>query len=114
MMRYLSSFAVILVATATIATAQIDAKQQFQQKCSICHGADGKSQTTMAKNLGAPDLTSEKVQQLKDVEIRSVIERGKGKMAPYGTVLGTKGLDTMTAYVRALGGKDAPAGRVKK
>lgn len=84
------------------AQATTDAKQQFQQKCSICHGSNGKAATVMAKNLGAPDLTSEKVQSMKDAEIKRTIEKGNGKMPAYGSVLGPAGVESMLKFVRSL------------
>lgn len=84
------------------AQATTDAKQQFQQKCSICHGSNGKAATLMAKNLGAPDLTSQKVQSMNDAELKNTIEKGHGKMPAYGSVLGPAGVDSMLKFVRSL------------
>lgn len=98
--------AVVSLASASVAVAQSpDAKQQFQQKCSLCHGADGRSQTTMGKNLGSPDLTSDVVKKAPDAQIKTTIENGKGKMPAYGKVLGQQGVTEMIKYVRALSAK---------
>ncbi len=89
---------------STPALAQTDAKTTFEQKCGMCHGADGKATTPMAKKMGAPDLTSAAVQGLSDAQIRTQITEGKGKMPPYGGILGKDGVEQMAKYVRTLGG----------
>ncbi len=93
-------FALLL---SSVALAQTDAKTTFENKCGTCHGKDGKAQTSMAKSTGAPDLTSAKVQSLTDAQIRTQITEGKGKMPPYGGILGKDGVEQMTKYVRSLG-----------
>jgi mono/diheme cytochrome c family protein len=88
---------------ASAAFAQTDAKTNFEQKCATCHGKDGKAQTPMAKKMGAADLTSAAVQSQSDAQIRTQITEGKGKMPPYGGILGKAGVDEMVKYVRSLG-----------
>jgi mono/diheme cytochrome c family protein len=100
-------FAALLVAIVLCGAAFAQSAPKpadiYKQKCAICHGPDGKSQTVMAKNLGAPDLTSEKVQSVSDAEIKDVLENGKGKMPP--PKLDPKSIDVMLKYVRSLKGK---------
>lgn len=99
------AFVIALVfSIASVASAQtkVDAKQKYQQMCAICHGADGKSQTTMGKNVGAVDLTTAKTQSMSDADLTTVIEKGKGKMPAYGNVLGKDGTAAMLKYVRAM------------
>jgi mono/diheme cytochrome c family protein len=71
----------------------------FAQKCSGCHGKDGKAQTTMGKKLGVKDLTDAKVQAAaKDENWEKSITEGvkndagkvlmpanKGKISPEDT-----------------------------
>jgi mono/diheme cytochrome c family protein len=92
-----------LVLLCTCAMAQTDAKTNFSQKCAICHGPDGKAGVPMAKKMGALDLTSAPIQKLPDAELRKTITEGKGKMPPYGGILGKDGVDAMVKYVRSLG-----------
>jgi mono/diheme cytochrome c family protein len=92
---------------ASAALAQTDAKTNFEQKCATCHGNDGKAQTMMAKKMGAPDLTSATIQSQTDQQIRTQITEGKGKMPPYGGILGKAGVDEMVKYVRSLGPQGA-------
>lgn len=82
-----------------------DAKKTFQMKCAMCHGADGKTPTMIGKNLGSPDLGSDKVQKLTDAEMKATISKGKGKMPAYGQSIGETKIDAMVKYVRALKGK---------
>jgi cytochrome c6 len=91
-----------LLCTYDLSAQSFDAKQQFKQKCAMCHGADGKHASTIGKNLGSPDLTSEKVQKMSDKELHETIEKGRGKMPAYGKSLGDKNVDAMVKYVRAL------------
>ncbi len=87
------------------ASAQTDSKTQYMRMCSLCHGTDGKAQTSMGKNLKAADLTSEAVQKKSDAELNTQITNGKGKMAAYGGVLGKQGVENMVKYVRTLAPK---------
>jgi mono/diheme cytochrome c family protein len=89
-----------LAATAQAAPKPADI---FKQKCAICHGPDGKAQTVMAKNLGASDLTSPKVQSVSDAEIKAALEKGKGKMPP--PKLDPAAVEAMVKYVRTFKGK---------
>jgi mono/diheme cytochrome c family protein len=93
----------ILINSSVILSAQsFDAKQQFQQKCAMCHGADGKSPSMIGKNLGSPDLSSPKVQKLSDKELRETLLHGKGKMPAYEKAFGEKNIDLMVKYVRGI------------
>jgi mono/diheme cytochrome c family protein len=92
--------AVVLCAAA--ATAQSDSKTQYMRMCSLCHGPDGKAQTSMGKSLKAADLTSAAVQSKSDAELNNQIANGKGKMAAYEGILGKQGVENMVKYVRTL------------
>ena len=90
---------------ATAAAAQSDSKTQYARMCSLCHGTDGRAQTSMGKNLKAADLTSAEVQKKSDAELSNQIANGKGKMAAYEGILGKQGVENMVKYVRTLGKK---------
>lgn len=92
-----------LLLLCTCAFAQTGPKTNFSQKCAICHGPDGKANIPMAKKMGALDLTSPSIQKLSGSEIRKTISEGKGKMPPYGGILGKDGVDAMVKYIRSLG-----------
>jgi mono/diheme cytochrome c family protein len=102
--RLLISIGVVALC-ATAASAQADSKTQYVRMCSLCHGTDGKAQTSMGKNLKAADLTSEAVQKKTDAELSTQIANGKGKMAAYEGILGKQGVENMVKYVRTLGKK---------
>jgi len=71
--------ALSLLALAAPAAAD-DAAAMFGQKCSVCHGKDGKGQSPMAQKLGVKDLTQTK---LSAAEVEKMIADGKGKMAAF-------------------------------
>jgi mono/diheme cytochrome c family protein len=96
------TLALFLLCTYTISAEGFDAKQQFQQKCAMCHGADGKHVSTIGKNLGSPDLSSDKVRKMSDKELHETIENGRGKMPAYGKSLGDKNVDVMVKYIRSI------------
>ena len=78
------------------APAMAGAPEVFAQKCSACHGKDGKGQTAMGKKLTIKDLTDAKVQAagkdadwekaisdgVKDASGKVVMQAGKGKISP--------------------------------
>ena len=94
-------FFLILAMTGLSGFAQ-DSATQFKRMCSLCHGPDGKSNTSMGKTLKSADLTSKAVQSLSDAELYNVIANGKGKMAAYEGILGKQGVESMVKYVRTL------------
>ena len=87
------------------AAAQSDSKTLYVRNCSLCHGNDGRAQTSMGKALKAADLTSPAVQSKSDAELNTQISKGKGKMAGYENILGKKGVEDMVKYVRTLAPK---------
>lgn len=54
------------------------AREHFADHCAICHGNDGKGDTSYGRNLSprAPDLTAEATQELADGELFHYIENG--------------------------------------
>lgn len=53
-----------------------DGKALYEQNCSICHGDDGKMGSAGAKDLSISTMSLE--------ERMSIIQNGKGGMAPFG------------------------------
>ncbi len=102
MKQFILTLALVVTFGTSLMAQNFDAKQQFQQKCSMCHGADGKNPTMIGKNLGAPDLSSDKVQKLSDKDLHEIISHGKGKMPAYEKAFGDKGVDAMVKYVRSV------------
>lgn len=87
------------------AAPQSDSKTLYVRNCSLCHGTDGRAQTSMGKALKAADLTSLAVQSRTDAQLNQQIAKGKGKMAGYENILGNKGVEDMVKYVRTLAPK---------
>jgi mono/diheme cytochrome c family protein len=102
-----SLFAAVLLAGSALSFAQdaTDAGTVFAKNCVLCHGTDGRSQTSAGKTLQAADLTAQGVQGQSDVQIRNALAKGKGKMPAYGPALGDKGLDAMVKHIRSLKAK---------
>lgn len=96
-------FAIVLAGCVSVAAQ--DSATQYKRMCSLCHGADGKSETSMGKNLKSADLTSPTVQALTDAQMYEIIAHGKGKMAAYEGILGKQGVEAMVKYVRTLAPK---------
>ena len=76
----------------------------FKQKCTMCHGADGKGFAA----LKTPDFTSTRWQSsLKDKGLAEVIKNGKkGTMMPlFGDQLKDDEIQPLIGYVRTFAGK---------
>ena len=63
-------------ATVTASFAADAGADVFKAKCASCHGADGKGDTAMGKNLKLKDLGAADVQKASDPEITDVIAKG--------------------------------------
>ena len=72
----------------------------FREKCSSCHGPDGKGLRT----TGTPDFTSPSIQSgLSDQQIVDTIRHGKpGKMPAWSGKLSEAQIQDLAAYVRSL------------
>lgn len=55
-----------------------EARSHFADHCAVCHGNDGKGQTTIGQKLFpcAPDMTLDATQSLSDGELFAIIENG--------------------------------------
>ena len=81
-----------------------DASDLFKQKCSMCHGEDGKGYPA----LKTPDFTDPKVQaSLTDKQIVEVIKNGKKgtAMPAFADKLSDEQINSLVAYIRSLGKK---------
>jgi mono/diheme cytochrome c family protein len=74
----------------------------YTAKCKMCHGADGAPPAAMAKSMGIRDLKSDDVQKQSDADLKTVIEKGKGKMPAFAGKLTPAQIDDVTKYVRSL------------
>ncbi len=95
----------VLVTPRLRADAAPDGAAIYKAKCAMCHGADGKGQTTMGKNLKIKDLGSEEVQKMKNEELNKIITDGKGKMPAYKDKLDQAQIDAVIAHIRSFAPK---------
>jgi len=77
----------------------------YKTKCAVCHGADGKGETTVGKANKIRDLGSADVQKQSDADLTGIITSGKNKMPAYGKSLKTDQVKDLVAYVRSFGKK---------
>jgi len=86
------------------ATSLQDGATLYGQKCSICHGKDGKG-TPAWKAKGQPDFTDPKYQgSVSDQQILASIRDGKGKFMPgFKGKLTDEQISSLVAQVRAFG-----------
>jgi cytochrome c553 len=98
---------------ATLSTKGAEAKDNWDNLCAKCHGAEGKGDTKMGTKLGCKDLTDAKVQaDLKDDDATKAIkdgikdDDGKTKMKPFvtgaDTPLSDDEVKALVAYVHTL------------
>jgi mono/diheme cytochrome c family protein len=74
----------------------------FKAKCAVCHGADGKGETTMGKTLKARDLGSADVQSQSDADLAGIITNGKGQMPSFDGKLTPDQVKDVVKYIRTL------------
>ena len=103
MRRFISLIVIALLITGVTVTASAaDGAAVFKAKCSSCHGADGKGQTTMGKKFGLRDLGSPDVQKQSDAELTKITAEGKGKMPAYGTKISADDLKAVVQFMRTF------------
>ena len=71
--------------------ATVEGKQIFEDKCTLCHGSDGK----LGLN-GAKDLT---VSQVSHTDIVSLVSNGKNSMPAFNTSLSSEQIEAVASYV---------------
>jgi mono/diheme cytochrome c family protein len=94
----------VLASPARAATGNPDAgKKIFSAKCVACHGQDGSANTPVGKSLKAADLLSPDIQKKSDADFYAQVEKGKGKMPPFGGALNQTQINDVIAYLRQIG-----------
>ncbi len=96
------SMGVLILPRSARADAGIDGAAVYKAKCAMCHGPDGKGQTTMGKNMKLKDLGSDEVQKMTDKEMDKIIADGKGKMPAYKGKLDQATIDALIAHIRTF------------
>jgi mono/diheme cytochrome c family protein len=94
------------VGAAPAVVPQDDAKQVYLNKCSVCHGEDGKGQTAKGKKLKIKDIRAPEVQKLTPAQWTDIILKGSGQdMDGYEKELGVEMARKLAAYMRDLSKK---------
>ena len=90
----------------THATAQTQtAASVYDDKCTTCHGVDGKGQTAKGKKLKVKDV-HETVKKMTVAQMEEVVTKGKDPdMDGFGKELGPDMVKQITAYYRSLADK---------
>jgi cytochrome c6 len=91
----------LLLANADIC-AKDTAKPLYQNKCAMCHGADGKGDTAAGKAMKAHDFHSPEIVKMSNAELIAITTQGKGSMPGYGGKLSAPEIDSLVAYIRTL------------
>jgi cytochrome c553 len=93
---------------AALSAKAADAKENWDNLCAKCHGAEGKGDTKMGAKLGCKDFTDAKVQaDIKDEDATKAIKEGlkspedKTLMKPFDTLTDDE-VKALVAYVRGL------------
>ena len=79
-----------------------DGAADYKAKCAMCHGADGKGDTSMGKMMKIRDLSSADVQSQSDADLNGIITNGKGKMPKYDGKLTADQISGLVKYIRTL------------
>jgi len=69
----------------------VNGKEIFNEKCSLCHGVDGKLGMSGAKDLS--------ITALDHASIVDIITHGKNAMAPYKDALSSEQIEAVTSYI---------------
>lgn len=102
-MNRLLLIALILFSSVVFASAQSGGKNIFASKCALCHGPDGRGNTSIGKSLKIADLHSDAVQKLSDADLKTVVTTGKNKMPPFKGKLTDAQIGDVVSYIRELG-----------
>src|SRR5262245_57137714 len=101
-----SLFTMGSIAAPVVVTAQDDVKQVYLNKCSVCHGEDGKGQTAKGKKLKIKDIRAAQLQKLTPAQWTQTILKGKGQdMDGYEKELGADMAAKLATYMRDLSKK---------
>ena len=107
-MKKLILIAAVLGLAAALSAKAADAKENWDNMCAKCHGAEGKGDTKMGQKLGCKDFTDAKVQaEMKDDAAMKAIKEGlksddgKTLMKPFDTLTDDE-IKALVAYVRGL------------
>lgn len=84
------------------ALAQGGTANVYKEKCEMCHGADGKATTPVAKMMHVPSFEESSTKKASDAKLEAVIENGKNRMPAFKGQLSKKQIKQLVAYIRKL------------
>lgn len=85
--------------------AQTGGESLYKSKCAMCHGADGKGETSIGKMNKIRDLGSPEVQSQSDADLATIISAGRNKMPAYGKSLTPEQIKDLVTYLRTFAKK---------
>ncbi|HQU81937.1 MAG TPA: cytochrome c [Pyrinomonadaceae bacterium] len=74
----------------------------YNNNCARCHGADGKSQTTLGATYDAPDLTTRATKKKSAKTLARIIRSGGSSMPGFSKKLTAKEITQMVSFVKSL------------
>ena len=98
----------LLAGVAGWTAAAGDVQQNWDKDCAMCHGKDGKGQTTIGRKLQIKDFTDAKAQaSFTDADAAKAIKEGitqdgKLKMKAFGDKLSEDEIKALVAHVRSF------------
>ena len=94
--------AIALLGVMSISAFAESGMDVYNAKCKLCHGADGTPPAAMAKSMGIKDMKSPEIQNMSDADLKTAIEKGKGKMPAFSGKLTDAQIDEVLKYIRSL------------
>ena len=79
--------------------AGFDGASDYTEQCAVCHGTDGRAQTTKGRKTHAADLTKSKVTDTKGIKI---IANGEDSMPAFKDVLSKDRINDLMAYIHGF------------
>jgi cytochrome c6 len=99
---YRTAVLAFLLSTSLNSFAQSATAALYQQKCQMCHSADGSATTPAGKMLNARAFTSPDVFKESDADLLAVIRAGKNKMPAFAGKLTPAQMTDLVAYTHTL------------
>lgn len=88
--------------------AQERAKVLYSYNCALCHGEDGRAQTSMGRTFAAPNLTDAawwKKTRPTNKRLSDSIRHGRGHMPAFGRQLSKSEIAALVVFVRTFDGR---------
>ncbi len=88
---------IVLAGYASLAAAAFTPSKLFVERCSKCHGEDGKANTPKGRKMKAQDFTDPAFQEkVSDAKMIDAVTNGTEKdMPPFGKVLSAEEIDRL-------------------